>query len=77
MRNAIDQFLQKEYYNLKSSGSYFGPSKLRESLKARGINVGLHTIRKWLNNQDDYSLQKPTGRPVQRARVLVSGIDNQ
>lgn len=34
MRNAIDKFLQKEYYNLKSSGSYFGPSKLRESLKA-------------------------------------------
>lgn len=77
MRNATDKFLQKEYYNLKSSGSYFGPSKLRESLKARGINVGLHKIRKWLNNQDDYSLQKPTRQPARRARVVVSGIDNQ
>jgi hypothetical protein len=30
-----------------------------------------------LNNQDDYSLQKPARRPVKRARVVVSGIDNQ
>ena len=69
--------LQKEYYSLKSTGSYYGPSKLHESLKTRGINIGIYKIRKWLNNQDDYSLQKPARRPVKRARVVVSSIDNQ
>lgn len=45
-RKEIDKILQEEYYGLKSSGSYFGPAKLYESLKVRGINVGLHKIRK-------------------------------
>jgi hypothetical protein len=30
-----------------------------------------------LNNQDDYSLQKPARHPVKRANVVVAGIDNQ
>lgn len=30
-----------------------------------------------MSNQDDYSLQKPTRHPYKRARVVVSGIDNQ
>lgn len=46
-------------------------------MKAREINIGTYKIRNWLNNQDDYSLQKPARRPVKRAKVVVSGIDNQ
>lgn len=70
--------MQKEYYTLKSSGSYFGPQKLYQSLKARGINdINVYKIRQWLNNQDDFSLQKPTRHPYKRARGVVSGIDNQ
>lgn len=30
-----------------------------------------------MNIQDDYNLQKPTRHPYKRARVVVSGIDNQ
>lgn len=71
------KLLQREYYNLNSSGSYFGPSKLHESLKAREINIGTYKISKWLINQDDNSLHKPARCPVKRAKVVVSGIDNQ
>lgn len=76
-RDAIGKLLQREYYNLNSSGSYFGPSKLHESLKAREINIGTYKISKWLINQDDNSLHKPARCPVKRAKVVVSGIDNQ
>lgn len=30
-----------------------------------------------MNSQDDYSLQKPTRHPYKRARVVISGVDNQ
>lgn len=43
----------------------------------RGINISLYQIQKWLKNQDDYSLQRPSRHPRKRARVVVSGIDNQ
>lgn len=73
----IDKILKNQYYDLKSSGSYLGPVKLYKSLKMRGINISLYQIQKWLKNQDDYSLQRPSRHPRKRARVVVSDIDNQ
>jgi hypothetical protein len=47
-------------------------------IKSRGINdIGLHTIRKWLQSQDNYSLQKPTSKSFEKARVVVNAIDEQ
>jgi hypothetical protein len=71
------KILKNEYYGLKLSGSYFGPEKLYQSLKMRGIDISHYQVRKWLKNQDDYSLQRPARRPRKRARVVVSSIDNQ
>jgi hypothetical protein len=34
-------------------------------------------IRKWLQNQDDYNLQKPVRRNFKRAKVIVSGPTEQ
>jgi hypothetical protein len=46
-------------------------------LKGQGIhNIGKYTVKKWLQNQDDYSLQKPVLQTFKKARV-VSGFDNQ
>ncbi|CAC5399947.1 unnamed protein product [Mytilus coruscus] len=48
------------------------------SLKGDGNDeIGIHKIRKWLQNQDDYSLQKPVRRRFQRARVVMSGPKEQ
>ena len=38
---------------------------------------GIYKIRKLLQNQDDYSLQKPVRRNFKRAKVIVSGPNEQ
>jgi hypothetical protein len=38
---------------------------------------GIYKIKKWLQNQDDYSLQRPIRRQFKRARVVVSSFDEQ
>ena len=70
--------LEKIYYGLSKSGAYVGPGKLYRVLKSKGIsNIGKHTVRKWLHNQDDYSLRKEVRHSFRKARVVVSGIDDQ
>ena len=49
-----------------------------KSFKIQGkTHIEQHTVRKWLQNQDSYSLQKPIRRSFKRARVIVSGINDQ
>jgi len=77
-RKEIYKYLEKLYYDLSNAGAYTGPSKLYEIIKSRGINdIGLYTIRKWLQSQDNYSLQKPTSKSFKKARVVVNKIDEQ
>ena len=53
----VDSILKKIYYNLPNAGAYFGPDKLYRVLKSRGIhNIGKYTVKKWLQNQDDYKI---------------------
>jgi len=53
----VDSILKKIYNNLPNAGAYFGPDKLYRVLKSQGIhNIGKYTVKKWLQNQDDYSL---------------------
>lgn len=74
----LDSILKKIYYNIPGGGAYLGPDKLYRVLKVHGINnIGKNTIKKWLQNQDDYSLQKPARKTFKKARVVVSGIDDQ
>lgn len=74
----IDSILKKIYCDLSTAGSYLGPDKLYTVLKNKGItNIGKHTVRKWLQNQDNYSLQKPVRQSFKKARVVVAGIDDQ
>lgn len=66
------------YYNATKPAAYQGAEKIRLTLKDEGINnIGIHKIRKWLQNQDDYSLQKPVRRRFKRAQVVVAGPDEQ
>ena len=56
----VNSILKKIYYSLSEAGAYLGPDKLYKVLKHRGVhNIGKYTFRKWLQNQDVYSLQKP------------------
>ena len=70
--------LQKPYYDLSNSGAYLGPATLDGVLKSNGITrIGKNKVRKWLHNQDDYSLRRELRYSVRKARVVVAGIDDQ
>ena len=76
-KQKVDSILKKIYYNTSTEGAFLGPEKLYRVLKTRGIhNIGKNTITKWLQNQDNYSLQKPARKSFKKARVVVSGIDD-
>ena len=63
---------------MSEAGAYLGPDKLYKVLKHRGVdNIGKYTFRKWLQNQDDYSLQKQVRQTFKKTRVVVSGMDDQ
>lgn len=74
-----DQDKIERIYNKPAGPSAFlGAEKLHLTLKKTGNNKpSVYKIRKWLQNQDDYSLQKPVRRTFERARVIVSGPKEQ
>lgn len=66
------------YYSASKPAAYQGADKIRLTLKSEGNNdIGIHKIRKLLQNQDDYSLQKSVRRRFQRAQVVVAGPNKQ
>ncbi|CAG2242138.1 unnamed protein product [Mytilus edulis] len=76
--NQEENTLTNVYYDTSKPAAYQGAEKIQLVLKRGGNDkIGVHKIRKWLQNQDDYSLQKPVRRRFQRARVVVSGPKEQ
>lgn len=72
------QYLSSLYFNPKSPASYLGPEKLFQIVKSQGqYKIGRHRIRKWLQDQESYSLTRGARRKFPRSRVIVAGIDSQ
>lgn len=72
------QYLSSLYFNPKSPASYLGPEKLYQIVKSQGqYKIGRHRIRKWLQDQESYSLTRGARRKYTRSRVIVAGIDSQ
>lgn len=66
------------YYSPSSAGAFQGPAKIHRVLRTTGEdNISIHKIRKFLQKQDDFNLQKPVKRKFKRARVIVSGMFEQ
>jgi hypothetical protein len=58
--------------------SFAGPDELNRFVRKDGKFVlSKYKIKKWLQRQEPYSLQRPIKRPVKRNRVVVIGIDDQ
>lgn len=73
-----EKILEDLYYDLSKAGAYIGTDKLYRVLKSKGItHIGKHTVRKWLHSKDDYSLRRELRHSFRKARVVVSGIDDQ
>lgn len=71
-------YLASIYYNAGHPGSYAGPERLYKVVAAEGkFKIGRYRIRKWLQDQEAYSLTKGARRRFSRSRVVVEGIDSQ
>ena len=62
--------LQKRYYNPKRVGSYGGVAGLRRIVPEQDV-------KRWLSEQDTYTLHKPVRRRFKRRCVVVGGPNQQ
>ena len=70
------EYLEENYFDVKSPISFAGPLKIYNHLKNNGpYKVGIHAIRRWLQNVDAYSLQRPLRYKFKTRRVISQGID--
>ena len=71
-------YLSSIYFDSNNPASFSGPEKLYQYVKAQGkYNIGRHRIRKWLQDQESYSLTRGARRRFIRSRVIVEGVDSQ
>ena len=73
-----EELVTNVYTNPSQPGAYLGPEKIRRVILGQGHErPGTYKIRKWLQNQDYYNLQKSVRRNFKRAKVIVSGPTEQ
>ena len=71
-------YLRNIYFNPAHPVSFQSPPTLFKFVQRDGkYKIKFKLIKKWLNNQESYSINKNVQRNFQRGRVLVSGIDDQ
>jgi hypothetical protein len=72
-----EDYLKTIYYDPKHPGAFSGPQKLYTVVKSEGkLDIGMHRIRKFLHNQESYSLHKPVRRRLRRNHVVSAGKDD-
>lgn len=67
-----NSLISEAYYSLKNGAAYSGVDKIYRVLKSKGYHVPKSKIKQWLQDQDNYSLQKPVRRKFRRPKVIVS-----
>ncbi len=73
---AWKEHLSEIYFDLNNPISYAGPDKIYKYLKTEGrYKVSVQTIRRWLQNVDAYSLQRPLRHKFKRRRVISQVLD--
>ena len=68
----LEQLLSKSFFGSKQPASFSGINALR---KQTGKKTKL--VKKWLTQQDTYTLHKPVRQKFKRRKVVVGGIDHQ
>lgn len=73
-----DDYLAKIYYETVIAGSFSGPEKLYSYVRQeRKYVLGKNKIRKWLQIQKAYSLQRGVQRRFKKNKVIALGNDDQ
>ena len=68
------KYLESIYHDPSHPGSFTGPETLYKVVLAEGkFKIGRHRIRKWLQDQESYSLTRGARRKYNRSRVIVNG----
>ncbi|XP_053380052.1 uncharacterized protein LOC128548709 [Mercenaria mercenaria] len=73
-----ENILEEYYFNAKNPAAYAGAQKLFQVLNKKypGLFTITH-IKRWLNDQEAYSLQKPRRHRFKTANVRVTSIGEQ
>ena len=68
--------LEQYYFNPRTPGAFYGPSKFEKSLKRRGLtNINLKNVKEFLSDHEAYSLHKPVKYRFRRLKVRVYSRD--
>ena len=71
-----ENYLNETYFDPKHPGSFAGPYKLYQILKQIGKPTTYNNVRRWLQNQDAYSLLQPVKYKLKRKTIITKGIDD-
>ena len=75
--NELETVLRDVYYDPSQPAGFAGVDAVYNAVKKRIPNLKRPTVQTWLENQDAYTLHKPSRRHYTRNRVVVYGIDDQ
>lgn len=71
-------YLKSIYYDPKQPASFTGPEKLYQIVKKHGkYKISRNKIKRWLRDQDVYTLHKDVKRRFTRRKIITSGVDIQ
>jgi len=74
----LNDYLRSLYNDVEKPGTFQGIEKLYDAVVEEGLyKITEKQIRKFLETNFAYSLNRPTKKVRKRARVIVSGIDDQ
>ena len=77
-RKVLNDYLRNLYLNVDGVGSFMGVSKLYKAVQEDGTyKVTWKEIQEWLQSFEEYSKHRTVKRVKTRAKVIVSGIDDQ
>ena len=72
------KYLKNIYFKPSHPASFSGVEKLYQTVKKEGkFKIGRRRIKQFLQNQEEYSLQRYIKRKRKRRRVVVSSVDGQ
>lgn len=75
MTTTLNEYLENIYFNPAHPAAFGGVKRLYNAAKKHGYHPSLKYIQEWLQNQESYSINKPTRNNFPRRRIVVSGRD--
>ena len=72
----LKDYLTNSYFKPGNPGAFAGPKTLYTILKQNKQTVTHSQVKKWLQDQDAFSLLQPVKYRFKRQRVITRGLDD-